>query len=113
MGGDVTLFPSWMAAVGFTLQIYFDFSGYTDMALGLARCFGVRLPPNFDSPLKASSIIDFWLRWHMTLTRFLTAYLYNPLVLVADAVAPRAGWSALGDQPASVRFSNCSPARPC
>lgn len=80
-GGDVSLFPSWIAAIGFTLQIYFDFSGYSDMALGLGRCFGVRLPPNFDSPLKASSIIDFWLRWHMTLTRFLTAYLYNPLVL--------------------------------
>ena len=70
-----------MAAIGFTLQIYFDFSGYTDMALGLARFFGVRLPPNFNSPLRASSIIDFWLRWHMTLTRFLTAYIYNPLAL--------------------------------
>ena len=80
-GGDVSLFPSWIAAIGFTLQIYFDFSGYSDMALGLGRCFGIKLPPNFDSPLKASSIIDFWLRWHMTLTRFLTAYLYNPLVL--------------------------------
>ncbi len=67
-----------MAAIGFTLQIYFDFSGYTDMALGIARFFGVRLPPNFDSPLRATSIIDFWLRWHMTLTRFLTAYIYNP-----------------------------------
>ena len=72
---------AWIAAIGFTLQIYFDFSGYTDMALGLARFFGIRLPPNFDSPLRASSIIDFWLRWHMTLTRFLTAYIYNPLVL--------------------------------
>ena len=51
------------------------------MALGLARFFGIKLPPNFNSPLKASKIIDFWLRWHMTLTRFLTAYLYNPLVL--------------------------------
>jgi len=81
VGGDVSLFPSWIAAVGFTLQIYFDFSGYSDMALGLGRLIGVRLPPNFDSPLKASSIIDFWLRWHMTLTRFLTAYLYNPLAL--------------------------------
>ena len=70
-----------MAAVGFTLQIYFDFSGYTDMALGLARFFGIRLPPNFNSPLRASNIIDYWLRWHMTLTRFLTAYIYNPLVL--------------------------------
>lgn len=80
-GAQVSLLPAWIAALGFTLQIYFDFSGYSDMALGLARCFGIRLPPNFDSPLKASSIIDFWLRWHMTLTRFLTAYLYNPLVL--------------------------------
>jgi D-alanyl-lipoteichoic acid acyltransferase DltB (MBOAT superfamily) len=70
-----------MAAIGFTLQIYFDFSGYSDMALGLARLFGIRLPQNFDSPLRASSIIDFWLRWHMTLTRFLTGYIYNPLAL--------------------------------
>jgi alginate O-acetyltransferase complex protein AlgI len=80
-GGNPSLLISWMAAIGFTLQIYFDFSGYTDMALGLGRLFGVRLPPNFNSPLRASSIIDFWLRWHMTLTRFLTAYIYNPLVL--------------------------------
>jgi D-alanyl-lipoteichoic acid acyltransferase DltB (MBOAT superfamily) len=80
-GVSVSLIPSWIAAIGFTLQIYFDFAGYTEMALGLARFFGVRFPPNFDSPLKASSIIDFWLRWHMTLTRFLTAYIYNPLVL--------------------------------
>jgi alginate O-acetyltransferase complex protein AlgI len=80
-GSHVTLLPAWIAALGFTLQIYFDFSGYSDMALGLARLFGVRLPANFDSPLKATNIVDFWLRWHMTLTRFLTAYLYNPLVL--------------------------------
>jgi len=79
--GKTSFLLAWMAAVGFTLQIYFDFSGYTDMALGLARFFGIKLPPNFNSPLKASSIIDFWLRWHMTLTRFLTAYIYNPLVL--------------------------------
>ena len=80
-GAGVSLLLAWAAAVGFTLQIYFDFSGYTDMALGAARFFGVRLPQNFNSPLKASSIIDFWLRWHMTLTRFLTAYIYNPLTL--------------------------------
>ena len=79
--GDTPFLMAWMAAIGFTLQLYFDFSGYTDMALGLARFFGIKLPPNFNSPLRASSIIDFWLRWHMTLTRFLTAYLYNPLVL--------------------------------
>lgn len=80
-GGEIGLASAWLAALGFTLQIYFDFSGYSDMALGLGRCFGVRLPANFDSPLKATSIIDFWARWHMTLTRFLTAYLYNPLAL--------------------------------
>jgi alginate O-acetyltransferase complex protein AlgI len=79
--GGTSLLPAWMAAVGFTLQLYFDFSGYSDMALGLARFFGIRLPQNFNSPLRASSVIDFWLRWHMTLTRFLTAYIYNPLVL--------------------------------
>jgi alginate O-acetyltransferase complex protein AlgI len=79
--GGTTFLTAWMAAVGFTLQLYFDFSGYSDMALGLARFFGIRLPQNFDSPLRASSIIDFWLRWHMTLTRFLTAYIYNPLTL--------------------------------
>ena len=80
-GSGVSLLLAWAAAVGFTLQIYFDFSGYTDIALGVARFFGIRLPQNFNSPLKASSIIDFWLRWHMTLTRFLTAYIYNPLTL--------------------------------
>lgn len=80
-GGNTSFVLAWLAAVGFTLQIYFDFSGYTDMALGLARFFGIRLPQNFNSPLRASSIIDFWLRWHMTLTRFLTGYIYNPLVL--------------------------------
>src|SRR5215469_2251803 len=80
-GDRMSFVLAWMAAIGFTLQIYFDFSGYTDMALGLARFFGIRLPPNFNSPLRASNIIDYWLRWNMTLTRFLTGYLYNPLVL--------------------------------
>src|SRR5271163_3884787 len=80
-GGKTSFLLAWMAAIGFTLQLYFDFSGYTDMALGLARFFGIRLPPNFGSPLRASNIIDYWLRWNMTLTRFLTAYIYNPLVL--------------------------------
>jgi len=79
--GGTSFLMAWMAAIGFTLQVYFDFSAYTDMALGLARFFGIKLPPNFDSPLRASSIIEYWLRWHMTLTRFLTAYIYNPLQL--------------------------------
>lgn len=80
-GAHITLFYAWIAALGFTLQVYFDFAGYSEMALGLARFFGVKLPANFNSPLKAASIIEFWQRWHMTLTRFLTAYLYNPLVM--------------------------------
>jgi D-alanyl-lipoteichoic acid acyltransferase DltB (MBOAT superfamily) len=80
-GIPASLTDAWIAALGFTLQIYFDFSGYTDMALGLARFFGIKLPLNFNSPLKAPNIIDFWLRWHVSLTRFLTAYIYNPLTL--------------------------------
>ena len=80
-GAHISFVTAWMAAIGFTMQIYFDFSGYTDMALGIARLFGIRLPQNFYSPLRASNIIDFWLHWHMTLTRFLTAYIYNPLAL--------------------------------
>jgi D-alanyl-lipoteichoic acid acyltransferase DltB (MBOAT superfamily) len=95
-GGTVSLLPAWLAALGFTLQIYFDFSGYSDMATGLARCFGIRLPLNFDSPLKASSIIDFWSRWHVTLTRFLTAYLYNPLLLALSRRRFAKGLRGLG-----------------
>lgn len=95
-GGGISLILAWAGAIGFTLQLYFDFSGYTDMALGLARFFGVRLPPNFNSPLQASSIIDFWLRWHMTLTRFLTAYIYNPLTLWLTRRRLGRGRSVLG-----------------
>jgi D-alanyl-lipoteichoic acid acyltransferase DltB (MBOAT superfamily) len=101
-GSAITLFPAWIAAIGFTLQIYFDFSGYSDMALGLARFFGVRLPANFDSPLKATNIIDFWLRWHMTLTRFLTAYLYNPLALWLTRRRMAKGLPGLGGRTPSV-----------
>jgi alginate O-acetyltransferase complex protein AlgI len=72
-------YAAWTAALGFTLQIYFDFSGYTDMALGLALTIGIRLPLNFNSPYKATSIIDFWRRWHITLSRFLRDYVYIPL----------------------------------
>ncbi len=61
------------------MQIYFDFSGYSDMAIGLARMFGMKFPRNFDSPYKAGSIIEFWRRWHITLSRFLRDYLYFPL----------------------------------
>ena len=70
---------AWIVAVCYSIQLYFDFSGYSDMACGLAGMFGFTLPENFDSPYKAVSIGDFWKRWHMTLTRFFTRYLYIPL----------------------------------
>lgn len=70
---------AWIAMLAYTFQIYFDFSGYSDMALGLGKMLGIRLPLNFFSPYKAASIIDFWRRWHMTLSRFLRDYLYIPL----------------------------------
>ena len=75
----LSLFESWGAALSYTLQIYFDFSGYSDMAIGLALMIGVQLPMNFHSPYKALNIADFWRRWHMTLSRFLRDYLYIPL----------------------------------
>lgn len=70
---------AWVALLLYVLQLYFDFSGYSDMAIGLARIFGLRYPANFNSPLKARNISDFWQRWHITLTRFLNGYLYNPV----------------------------------
>ena len=78
-GTTLTFFEAWGGALAYTFQLYFDFSGYSDMAIGLARMFGVRLPLNFNSPYKATSIIDFWRRWHITLSRFLRDYLYIPL----------------------------------
>jgi alginate O-acetyltransferase complex protein AlgI len=79
--GPVTLtfFESWGAALSYALQIYFDFSGYSDMAIGMGLMMGVKLPINFNSPYKAVNFIDFWRRWHMTLSRFLRDYLYIPL----------------------------------
>lgn len=77
-GKAVTVAEAWQAALGFTFQIYFDFSGYTDMALGIALMFGLVLPQNFDIPYRATSLQDFWRRWHMTLSRFLRDYLYIP-----------------------------------
>ena len=70
---------AWIGALAYTFQLYFDFSGYSDMAIGISLMFGIFLPLNFNSPYKASSIIDFWRRWHMTLSQFLRDYLYIPL----------------------------------
>jgi alginate O-acetyltransferase complex protein AlgI len=73
------LIEAWIGTLAYTMQLYFDFSGYSDMAIGLSRLFGVRLPLNFNSPYKAANISEFWRRWHMTLSRFLRDYLYVPL----------------------------------
>jgi alginate O-acetyltransferase complex protein AlgI len=75
----LTAGEAWTGAVAYALQLYFDFSGYSDMAIGLGLLFGIRLPFNFASPYKAIDIIDFWRRWHMTLSQFLRDYLYVPL----------------------------------
>lgn len=76
---DLDFFKAWIATISYTLQLYFDFSGYSDMAIGLSLLFGIKLPVNFNSPYKATSIIDFWRRWHITLSQFLKNYLYIPL----------------------------------
>ena len=75
----LSLLEAWATSLSYTFQLYFDFSGYTDMAIGAALLFNIKLPFNFNSPYKALNIQNFWRRWHMTLTRFLTEYIYIPL----------------------------------
>ena len=77
---ELRFLSSWLLSLCFTFQLYFDFSGYVDMATGSALMFNIVLPQNFNSPFKATSIIDFWQRWHITLTQFLTNFIYNPLL---------------------------------
>lgn len=77
--GEPSFLLAWGGVLAYTFQLYFDFSGYSDMAIGLSRLFGVRLPLNFDSPYKSRNIVEFWRRWHMTLSRFLRDYLYIPM----------------------------------
>jgi alginate O-acetyltransferase complex protein AlgI len=78
--GDLSMLTAWLAAIGFGLQIYFDFSGYTDMAIGLGRLFGIHLPQNFNAPYRAAGIADFWRRWHISLSSWLRDYLYIGLL---------------------------------
>ena len=78
-GAAIGAGSAWTGVIAYSLQIYFDFSGYSDMAIGLALLFGLRLPVNFDSPYKSRSIIEFWRRWHITLSTWLRDYLYIPL----------------------------------
>jgi alginate O-acetyltransferase complex protein AlgI len=95
-GDALSITGAWMGAVAFALQLYFDFSGYSDMAIGSARIFGIKLPINFYSPYKALNIADFWRRWHMTLTRFITAYLYMPMSIKMARLCATRDW---GNQP--------------
>lgn len=78
-GESLSLLEAWYALLSYALQIYFDFSGYSDMAIGLARMFNIRFPLNFDSPYQARSIADFWRRWHITLGQFLRDFVYIPM----------------------------------
>ena len=78
-GERLSFMDAWIGALSYTLQLYFDFSGYSDMAIGLALLFGIRLPINFNSPYKAHNIVEFWRCWHITLSCFLRDYLYIPL----------------------------------
>jgi D-alanyl-lipoteichoic acid acyltransferase DltB (MBOAT superfamily) len=76
---NLSMYDAWLTSLSYTFQLYFDFSGYADMAIGLALLFNIRLPVNFNSPYKATNIQDFWRRWHITLSRFLRDYVYIPL----------------------------------
>jgi D-alanyl-lipoteichoic acid acyltransferase DltB (MBOAT superfamily) len=76
----LSLVGGWIAALAFTFQLYFDFSGYTDMAVGAGLLLNLNLPQNFNAPIRSQSIIDFWRRWHITLTNFITTYLYTPMI---------------------------------
>ena len=96
-GGSIGLAGGWQAAILYTLQLYFDFSGYSDMAIGLGRMFGVKLPLNFHSPLRAANVADYWRRWHMTLQRMIYAYVFQPLSLLLIRATWRLnlkGWGA-------------------
>ena len=77
----LSLLSSWLLIVGYSMLLYFDFSGYSDMAIGLAGMFGFKFPINFNSPFKSRSIIEFWQRWHITLSRYLALLLFNPIAL--------------------------------
>ena len=78
---NLTVLDGWAVAIGYSLQLYFDFSGYTDMAVGAAKMLNIDIPINFRTPFRAASLIDFWRRWHISLTNTITSYIYTPLVL--------------------------------
>ena len=80
MAKSLNFFEAWIASISYTCQLYFDFSGYTDMAIGVGLMFNIVLPRNFNSPYKSTNVIEFWQRWHMSLSNFITTYLYTPIL---------------------------------
>lgn len=76
---NLSFIEAWIGAIGYTFQLYFDFSGYSEMAIGLGLMFNLKFPVNFNSPYQSSSMIDFWRRWHMTLGLWVKDYLYIPM----------------------------------
>ena len=76
---ELHFFHAWGTSLSYTMQLYFDFSGYSDMAIGLGHMFNIKIPKNFNSPFKARNIIDFWNRWHITLSQFITTYIFTPM----------------------------------
>ena len=92
-GATLSFAAAWIGVLSYTVQLYFDFSGYSDMAIGAARMFGLLLPLNFHSPLRATSIIEYWRRWHMTLNRFMVRYFYQPISVQLTRVSMTAGLS--------------------
>jgi D-alanyl-lipoteichoic acid acyltransferase DltB (MBOAT superfamily) len=92
---NITLLEAWITSLSYTMQLYFDFSGYSDMAIGVGWMFNINLPINFNSPYKATNIIDFWKRWHISLTNFITTYVYTPILRSFSAVTFRASLVAV------------------
>jgi alginate O-acetyltransferase complex protein AlgI len=83
---NLQLFTAWKVSLAYTFQLYFDFSGYSEMAFGISQMFNVDLPFNFNSPFKSKSIIEFWTRWHMSLSRFITTYIFTPIVRMMPSI---------------------------
>ncbi len=98
-GHSVRSVEAVIGMVGFYAQLYFDFSGYSDIAIGVARLFGLELPINFNSPLRASGIVDLWKRWHITLTRVIARLLFTPLAVTGTRLAMRPGVNAIWSKP--------------
>jgi len=93
--GNISTLAAWVGAAGYCAQLYFDFSGYADIALGAARLFGVRYPTNFDSPFKATGIAEYYQRWHITLTRVMARFVFLPLSMTGNRFAARRNWRGL------------------